>query len=357
MFGIAQRGNTTVETLVSGNCLVDAGLISVGQVLYVPSPIQARPPSTVVAPATIDPNRYTVELWWIIKGDGGNNGFPAGCDDSIALQQSGIPTNLSMDETIKRAFAYLTDDANVGTGQTGSGWWNPMSTTSLKMDSYTIDGNHVTAYLSGDFSTGGVCSFTQYEPQIVLNVMTLTHTKSATIYINGENYRQSNDMSGQDQRTSYTWEEFQRGFVEFWLISKTGNHPRAKQVGCESYIVPRMTTTYATGDLTQDLNTALFALFLPDRQNPEGITNDLLDDQGLFVESVTIENSHATVQIGGELQGIGTCADPVFEAQIIQTIFQFDDIQSATVTNKGMNLREFVDMSGRPEVQDHVYRR
>ena len=207
MFGIAQRGNTTVDTLVSGNCLVDAGLISVGQVLYVPSPIQARPPATVVS--TVDPNRYTVELWWIVKGDDGNAGFPVGCGDSIALQQSGIPAKLSMEETIKRAFDYLTDDTNIGTGQMGKGWWNPLSATALTIDTFSIEDDHVTANFSGQLNLVGVCFDAQLEPQIVLNIMSLTGTKSATIYINDENLRDIVDMSGLNTKTTYTWEEFQ----------------------------------------------------------------------------------------------------------------------------------------------------
>ena len=209
MFGIAQRGNTTIDSLVSANCLVDARLISVGQVLYVPNPVQSRPPATVVATDTTDPNRNTVELWWIINGDDGKTGFAVACGDSIYLQQSGIPTNLSMEETVKRAFAYLTDDANIGTGQTGTGWWNPLSATSIIIDTFTINGDHVTANFSGQLNLVGVCFDAQLEPQIAINLMSLTRTTSATITVNGENMRNIFDMSGLNTKTTYTWEEFQ----------------------------------------------------------------------------------------------------------------------------------------------------
>lgn len=59
--------------------------------------------------------------------------------------------------------------------------------------------------------------------------------------------------------------------------------------------------------------------------------------------------------IGGKFQNVGTCIDSIIERQIIQTIFQFDDIQSATVMNGDMNFRQFVDMSGDPALKDHIY--
>jgi len=204
MFNIAQRGNTTVDNLVSGNCLVDASLISVGQVLYVPSPIQ--PPEN-------------------------------------------------------------------------------------------------------------------------------------------------------DDRDEYQHPDSQQDFLEYWLISEVDSPIDGIQVGCESYIVPVATEKIATGNTIEDLTTALNDLLAPNQQYLDGVTNYILEDQNLFVDSVTLDNDHATVQIGGQLYGLGTCADPIFEGQIVQTIFQFEEIQSVTVMNGGMNLREFVDMSDRPSIPDHIYTR
>jgi LysM repeat protein len=357
MFGIAQRGNTTVETLVSANCLVDAGLISVGQVLYVPSPIQSSQATNTSDP--LDPNRYTLQLWWIIKGDEGRTGFPVGCGDSIYLRQSGIPVNLSMDETVKRAFEYLTDNNNAG-----NSWSNPLSATSLNLDSYSINGDHVTANFSGQPNLSGICFDAQLEPQIALNIMSVTQTKSATIYVNGENLRDIFDMSGINTKTTYTWDEIQypetqteQEFLQFWVISEVDAPSNGIQVGCEGYIVPIKTSIVATDNTSNDMKTALNTLLAPNQQLQVDHTNYLLDEQNLFVENVSIEDGHATVLIGGDLYGWGACADPIFEAQIIQTIFQFEDIQSATVMNGELNLRQFVDMSGLPDAEDHVYTR
>lgn len=368
LFNIAQRGNTSVDTLVSANCLVDAGLISVGQVLYVPSAVAPRPTdnsgSNIPLP-TADPNRYTTELWWVIQGDNGNTGFPVGCGDSIYLQQSGIPANLSQEQTINRALAYLSDDNNIGTGQGDRGWWNPMSKSQLSLDSYSINGNHVTAYLSGTLQLMGVCFDAQLQAQISLNIMHLTGTQSATIYVNGQNIAHTFDMSGLNQKDSYTWEEFQNNLpldysniVQFWVGIESNSVADTIPVGCGSYITPIISNSMKTDDTVDDLHEAFDALFDPDRKNPSTVFTNYLNDQNLKAFDITLADGHAIVNIGPKLHGIGTCADPIIEGQIIQTIFQFEEIQTAKViVNGDFNLRQIVDQSGDPSLVDYVYTR
>lgn len=364
LFDIAQRSNSSVDTLVSANCLVDAGLISVGQVLYVPAPVQPKRSNDGTMP-TIDPNRYTTELWWIIQGDNGATGFAVGCGDSIYLQQSGIPLNLSQNDTINRALAYLTDDTNIGVGQADRGWWNPMSTTDIVMDNYSISGQHVTASLSGDFLLRGVCFDAQLQAQVAINIMHLTGTQSATIYINGQNMAHMFDMSGLNQKDTYTWEEFQNkppldtsGIIRYWVESETNGVSDAITVGCESYLAPLLTNSMKSDDTVSDLKIAFDALFDPDRKNPSTVFTNLLKDQNLRAFDISVEDGHAIVNIGPKLLGIGTCADPIIEGQIIQTIFQFEAIQTATVyINGDRNLRQLVDQSGRPEISEYVYTR
>ena len=68
---------------------------------------------------------------------------------------------------------------------------------------------------------------------------------------------------------------------------------------------------------------------------------------GLFVESIQIDDGFAEVLLGGRLWGIGSCGDAILEAQIMQTIFQFDEIDRARVRDSAMNLRQITDMSDR----------
>ncbi len=368
LFDIAQRSNSTVDTLVSANCLVDAGVISVGQVLYVPNALQPRPSTnqtntnnTTTDPRN-DPNRYTVELWWIIRGDEGRTGFAVGCGDSIYLQQSGIPANLSMEQTIQRAFAYLTDDANAGVEFGDRGWWNPISTTGLYLVDYTIDGDHVTMNLAGALNLSGVCFDAQIEPQIALNVMSLTRTQSATIFVDGVNLRTYFDMSGQDTRTSYTMAEFQNqpsnsdALIEYWVGSETNASADAIPVGCDGYLIPIVTDDFIGEDVSQNIEVALTNLFDPNRNLPPVFLN-FLNTQNLTVESVEVNNGDAVVNIGGNMLGIGVCSDSILEGQILQTIFQFDEVQTIKVMNGDRNLRQYVDMSGIGPLEGYIYTR
>lgn len=367
LFGIAQRGNTTVDTLVSANCLVDASLISVGQTLYVPSAILPPVGNTNNENQDNiqnDPNRYTTELWWIIQGDNGRAGFPVGCGDSIYLQQSGIPANLSQNDTINRAFDYLNDDTNFGAGQGDRGWWNPLSTTSLFVNQYTVNGNRVTVDFGGELLLRGVCFDAQIEAQIALNIMSLTGTRSATITVNGRNMREIFDTSGLETRISYTWDEFQNSDpiapqtqVQFWLGSETNGVVGAVPIGCESFLTPINTDRAVSNDLKEDLTFALSTLFDPNRSNPSTVYIDYLNQQGLSVQNIVINGSHVTVTMGGEFLGIGVCGDPIIEGQVLYTIFQFDEIQSAKVIiNNDGNLRRIVDQRD-VDVSDYIYTR
>lgn len=376
LFGIAQRGNTIVDTIAKANCLTDAGVISTGQVLYVPNPVQPKPANTGNSgsnngnnsgnPQT-DPNRYTLELFWIIQGDGGNAGFPVGCGDSLIFQQSGIPLNLSMDETIRRAFTYLADDSNIGSGRGDRGGWNPISETSLRVDSYSINNNAVTASLSGEMRLIGTCADAQLQAQIAMTIMLLTRTKTATIYVNGENLRTIFDESGMTNKTTYTWEEFQNGnsgngnnsrkLIEYWVGSETNGVRGAVNVACDKYLAPIETDMLRTDDLQTNLNQALTALFDPNRRNPSTVYTNLLNTQNLFVKKIGINGTHVDVEIGGSMLGYGVCADPTLEGQIIRTIFQFEEFKTAKIMNNGTNLRQYVDMSGNSSLVDYVYSR
>lgn len=360
---IAQRGNTVVDTLVNANCLTDARPLNIGQVLYVPSAIAPRPADNNehnIPPPTANPNGYTTELWWLIDGDGGNTGFPAGCGSSIYLRESGIPTDLPIDEKLRRALAYLTDENNVSEKIGGHGWWNALSSTTLTLDSYIIEDDHVTIYLLGVLNLSGVCVDAEVEPQLVLNIMTLTNTRRATIYVGGENIRRTFDMSAMDTRDEYIWEEFSEvRLIEYWIISSIEESDKAIDVGCGSYIVPRKTPTTVSDDTLADLNTALRWLMTasPTERDGDHISNSYWLDQGLFIEHAEIHDGHADIDIGGVYHEVSDCIDSVLEAQFVQTVFQFDDIQTAKITNGETNFRQFIDTSGKLKVADHIYAR
>ena len=118
-------------------------------------------------------------------------------------------------------------------------------------------------------------------------------------------------------------------------------------VGCDSFLYPVDTGSARGGDALHDMRLALEALFDP--QAPHDIAEpfDWILDLGLFVESIQIDGGFAEVLLGGRLWGIGSCGDAILEAQIMQTIFQFDEIDRARVRDSAMNLRQITDMSDR----------
>jgi len=377
LFGIAQRANSTVDTLVSANCLVDAGLIEVGQVLYVPNPVQPKlsdddgfvPDNNTNNNSDSgdtpnnDPNRYTTELWWIVQGDSAN-GFRVGCGDALLPQQSGIPTNLSIEQTMVQAFQYLTDDNNIGAGQADRGWWNPISQTNIVIDHLSVAKSHAAVSFTGNILRSSACGDAQMEAQIAMNVLSLTGRSMATIHINGQNMRDYFSASGASNQTMYTTSEFQNGAgeiagepIQYWVGQEGFGAPTEDiVVGCDSYITPIDVDNLVSGDLRLDIEIALQSLIDPNRWIPD-IYTQLWKNQNVTIESVTVNGSHVDVQIGGQVMAGGVCSDPILEGQFIQTIFQFGGVQSAKVMNGDRNLRQFIDQSGRPDVVDYVYTR
>jgi len=378
LFGIAQRANSTVDTLVSANCLVDEGLIEVGQILYVPNPVQPRTTtgnntnnnnnnsnnnSGDANTPNNDPNRYTTEAWWIVQGDSAN-GFRVGCGDALLLQQTGVPSNLGTRETLTRVFQHLTDDNNIGVGQADRGWWNPISQTNLTVKEVSVAKNHSVVRLEGTIPRISACVDAQMEAQIAMNVLSLTRTQVATIFVNEQNMREFFDASGATNQTQYMLSEFQNGagavpgsLIEYWVGQDGFGSPATDvMVGCDTFITAIDGDHQVSGDVKQDIEIALQTLFDPNRWIPPVYTN-LVKDQNLTVESVTVNGGHVDVRIGGQLLSGGVCANPIIEGQILQTIFQFNAVQSVKVMNGDMNLKRLTDESGLEDLTDYVYTR
>ena len=139
-------------------------------------------------------------------------------------------------------------------------------------------------------------------------------------------------------------EELQAGdekTIQFWV----GSDADYEDVGCGRFMLPVDTGIRRSGNTIKDLKLALQALFSPDQNHPEAARLDWVKELGLTVESITISNGDALVKLAGGLMGIGFCGDAVMQAQIIQTIFQFEAIERVMVTDGVMNLWEITDMS------------
>ncbi len=366
LYSIARRSNTDVDALADVNCLVDASRIDVGEILYVPfdlSPTEtASPPADMPrsssAPALLD---GSLELWWLLPDDAGVRGTLAGCGDSLILVPSGIRTDLDPADRLNNALAFLTDPAH---GESINGGMNLMAQTELTAVSYRIENNHVIMNLEGRLNLNSDCFNARLESQLAMNILSLTDTETATILVNGENLRQAADLSGRESRTMYSRSGMQSGdkkTIQFWVGDESNYRSAGFKVGCDSYLLPVDTGILRSDDTIRDLRLALEALFSPVQTHPVVENSyDWVKKLGLMVEDISIQDGEARVLLAGGLRGIGTCGDAVLEAQIIQTVFQFEMIERVMVTDGVMNLLEITDMSdlrSQEERANYVYTR
>lgn len=76
-----------------------------------------------------------------------------------------------------------------------------------------------------------------------------------------------------------------------------------------------------------------------------GLYNALYQSS-LTVESVTLQERTATVELSGDLLMGGVCDGPRVQQQIVRTITQFDGIDQAVVRINGQPLEALLDLSG-----------
>ena len=143
--------------------------------------------------------------------------------------------------------------------------------------------------------------------------------------------------------------------IKFWVGDNEDYESSGIQVGCGDFLLPVDTGVLRSGDTTADLTVALNALFSADWNHPATAPfYNWIKQLELELESIAIDEGAAVVTLAGGLMGIGTCGDAILEAQIIQTVFQFETIQRVMVTDGVMNLWEITDQSDRLSEEERV---
>lgn len=148
--------------------------------------------------------------------------------------------------------------------------------------------------------------------------------------------------------------------IRFWVGSDDDFQGQGQVVGCGSYLLPVDTGIERGTDIERDLQQALEALFDPEQDHPVVETFDWIKQLALGIESVRFREGAVQIHLAGALLGIGSCGDAILEAQFLQTIFQFDHIHYAFVSDGVTNLRQIVEMSDRltrEQLQHYVYHR
>lgn len=142
--------------------------------------------------------------------------------------------------------------------------------------------------------------------------------------------------------------------VIFYVIATDGRD--GIEVGCGDTAVAVAAGVPPSGNTLTDLQVAL--QYLLDYRNATAAPGlaTALTISGAQLERVSLENGRATIAIDLPLTLVGVCNDARLEAQLLLTIFQFEDINAALITFGGVNLKQQLDLSG-ASGPDAVYTR
>ncbi len=149
-----------------------------------------------------------------------------------------------------------------------------------------------------------------------------------------------------------TADRVQAGYLEIYLVLPEDDGASGLPIGCGDSLVTWPTDLPISGDPTTDLRAALEAMFAVRGGPPY----NAFESSPLTVQSVSINGSHAAIQLGGPLMLSGTCADARMEAQLVLNVFRFPQINTARIEVDGRNLKIVFDLSGQV-VLDEPYTR
>ncbi len=171
---IAFRANTTVQNLVTMNCLASPDQIFSGQTLYVPQLIDA--PSA----------RFMV----VLPNDNGVNGLRFGCNDSAVPYNSGLELTGITQTDIQTSLTAMFTTTNIPA---------PYMTalpSGLTVNSVSVSGDLATVVLSGNILSSGTCADARIQGQLLLTIFSYSGIQRALITLNGQNLRKVFDTSG-----------------------------------------------------------------------------------------------------------------------------------------------------------------
>ncbi len=130
--------------------------------------------------------------------------------------------------------------------------------------------------------------------------------------------------------------------VKIFLIGLSDNGVGGPLVGCGDSAIPVQVEIAPTQGV---LRAALEKLLsIKDQYYGQSGLYDALYQSNLQVQSVTITNGVANVQLSGTMQLAGECDNPRVEAQIMNTVLQFPTVTSADVFINGKTLQDALSL-------------
>jgi hypothetical protein len=297
-----------------------------------PSPTDLPPTPTSLAPA-----QNMVKIFLIAVNDNGQTGSPVGCGDSAVPAQVGITPTVG---TLKAALNALLSIKDQYYGQ--SGLYNALYQSNLQLESASIDNGTASVYLSGVLSMGGECDTPRVQAQLEQTVLQFPSVTEAAIFVNGKPLQDVLSLKGTDPQPAPTNPAPTQNKIKVFLIAVNDNGQSGLAVGCGDSAVPVQVEVAPTAGV---LKAALVALLSIKDQNygQSGLSNALYQS-ALQVQSVSIADGKASVYLTGNLKLGGECDNPRVQAQLEQTILQFQTVKEAAIFINGKPLADALSL-------------
>jgi len=132
--------------------------------------------------------------------------------------------------------------------------------------------------------------------------------------------------------------------VQIYLIALEDNGQSGPLVGCGDSGIPVQVETLSTKEVLRVSMEKL--LSLKDQFYGESGLYNALYKSDLQVESITLENGKAVINLTGTLMLGGVCDNPRVEAQLEQTALQFSTIQEVSIFINGKPLKDALSLKG-----------
>ncbi len=202
LFRLGQRTATDANTLLNANCLIDARLLEVGQVIAVPRTPDGADPNaapasgnnvvlstssnsgttvssqadgrTIAAPGTVD-------VFVVLAGGTPPTGsIEVGCENHLVPLQQNL---IGAEDTVTRARGAL--EALIALPN-GDGYTNALVDSSVSVHDVSVQGSTATVALSGEMRPAGACAVPLIVEQLRQTALRINGVESVAITVNGE---------------------------------------------------------------------------------------------------------------------------------------------------------------------------
>lgn len=280
----------------------------------------------------------TVNLYFVALEDAGASGEEIGCGDSL------VPVEVGIDPTIAPlgpAFEALLDVKDEYYGS--SGLYNALHSSGLRYEQGIVyDDGTAVIDLSGSVNFTGECDLPRFRAQLEQTALQFDTVDRVAIFINGEPLDVVVGATAGSEITAA--EAAPEEDVQLFFVAEGDDGASGEAVGCGDSLVPvDVTIDSPSGDPVRDALSQLLAI--DDAYVEEGTLYNPVSEYDLSVVSVEVgDDGTALVILSGEFHLVGECFDPLLEAQLENTVTQFDGIDEAVIIAGGVPLHALTDL-------------